>query len=189
MGNPYCTNRKKKSKSPKKHNFCNNKPNNKGPKPFQSAPSLKNDKGSKPKGKKTEHHCNFCGKDNHDESKCFKKMAALEATMKKHHISLDLSSESNSHGHALCASGYSYTASSSSTSNEWLIDFGASYHMAKDQAIFSTMHECNTKQIFVGDDRSLNVVGFGIVQVDDGLQWCIMCSKNFSEFVISLSNH
>ena len=66
-------------------------------------------------------------------------MAALEAAMKKHHISLDSSSESTPHGHALCASGYSYTASSSSTSNEWHIDSRASYHMAKDQAIFSTM--------------------------------------------------
>ena len=46
-------------------------------------------------------HCNFCGRDNHDESKCFKKMEALEAAMKKHHISLDSSSESTSHGHAL----------------------------------------------------------------------------------------
>ena len=90
-------------------------------------------------------------------------MAALEATMKKHHISLYSSSESNSHGHALCAFGYSYTASSSSTLNEWLIDSRASYHMAKDQNIFSTMNECNTKQIFVGDDRSFNVVGYGIV--------------------------
>ena len=89
--------------------------------------------------------------------------------MKKHHISLDSSSESNSHGYALCAkSGYSYTAYSSSTSNEWLIDFGASYHIAKDQAIFSTMHECNTKQIFVGDDRSLSVVGSETVLVENG---------------------
>ena len=72
--------------------------------------------------------------------------------------------KSTSHGHALCASGYSYTASSSSTSIEWLIDSGTSYHMAKDQAIFSTMHECNTKQIFVGDDRSLSVVGSGQFQ-------------------------
>ena len=71
----------------------------------------------------------FCGKDNHDESKCFKKMATLEATMNKHHINLDLSSEYTSHGHALCGSGYSYTASSSSTSNDWLIDSRASYHM------------------------------------------------------------
>ena len=91
-------------------------------------------------------------------------MEAMEATMKKHHIILDSSSESTSHGHALCASGYSYTAYSSSTSTEWLIDSGASYHMAKDQAIFSTTHECNTKQIFSGDDKSLSVVGSGIVQ-------------------------
>ena len=82
-------------------------------------------------------------------------MVAVEAAMKKHHISLDSPSESNSHGNSLCTSSYSYTASSSSTSNEWFIDSGASYHMDKDQAIFSTMRECNTKQIFVGDNRSL----------------------------------
>ena len=90
-------------------------------------------------------------------------MAFLEATMKKHHISLDSSSKYTSHGHALCPSSYSYTTFFSSTSNEWLIYSGAYYHMAKDQAIFSTMHECNTKQIFVGDDRSLSVVGSGTV--------------------------
>ena len=95
-------------------------------------------------------------------------MAALEAAMKKHHISLDSSSESTSHGNALCSTGYSYTASPSSTSIEWLIDSRASYHMAKDQAIFSTMHECNTKRIFVGDDRSLSVVGSGTVLVGNG---------------------
>ena len=68
---------KENSKPPKKQNFCNNK-SNKGPKASQSAPSLKNDKGSKPKGKKIDRHCNYCRKDNHDESKCFKKMTALE---------------------------------------------------------------------------------------------------------------
>ena len=87
--------------------------------------------------------------------------------MKKHHIILDSSSESTSHGHAVCAFGYSYTASSSSTSNECFIDSGASYHMAKDQAIFSIMHEFNTKQIFVGDDRSLSVVGSGTVPIEN----------------------
>ena len=95
--------------------------------------------------------------------------------MKKHHISLDLSLESNSHGHALCASGYSYTVSSSSTSNEWLIYSRASYHMAKDQASFSNMHECNTKQIFVGDDRSLSVVGSGIVLTENGHFSDVLC--------------
>jgi hypothetical protein len=40
--------------------------------------------------------------------------------------------------------------------------------MAKDKAIFSTVNECNTKKIFVGDDRSLSVVGFETIQVDNG---------------------
>jgi hypothetical protein len=29
-----------------------------------------------------------------------------------------------------------------------------------------SLNECNTKQIFVGDDRSLSVVGSGTIQVD-----------------------
>jgi hypothetical protein len=33
--------------------------------------------------------------------------------------------------------------------DEWLIDYGASYHMAKDKAIFSSLNECNTKKIFL----------------------------------------
>ena len=75
----------------------------------------------------------------------------------------------------LFASGYFYTASSSSTSNEWLIDSGASYHMAKDQPIFSTMHECNNKQIFVGHDSSLNVVGSGTIPVENGHFSDVLC--------------
>jgi hypothetical protein len=31
-----------------------------------------------------------------------------------------------------------------------------------------SLNECNTKKIFVGDDRSLSVVGYGTVQVDNG---------------------
>jgi hypothetical protein len=94
-------------------------------------------------------------------------MAALEAMMKKQNISIDSSSSSSSHGHTLSASSFSFNTPSTTTSSsdEWLIDSGASYHMAKDKAIFSTLNECNTKKIFVGDDRSLSVVGSGTVRV------------------------
>ena len=47
--------------------------------------------------------------------------------------------------------------------------------MAKHQAIFSTMHECNTKKIFIGDDRSLSVVGYGTVPVDNGQFSEVLC--------------
>jgi hypothetical protein len=110
-------------------------------------------------------------------------MAALEAAMKKHNIIIDSSSSSSSsHGHALSVSGFSFntTSTTSSSSDEWLIDSGASYHMAKDKAIFSTLNECNTKKIFVGDDRSLSVEGSGTIQVENGHFNDVLCVPNIS---------
>ena len=79
-------------------------------------------------------------KDGHDESKCFKKMAALEEVMKKHNISID--STSSSHRHELSSSGLSFNSNSTTTSSsyEWIIDSGESYHMDKDKTIFSTLN-------------------------------------------------
>jgi hypothetical protein len=93
------------------------------------------------------------------KSKCFKNMEALEATMKNHHINID-SSSSSSHGHALSSYGFSFNATSTSY-DEWLIDYGASCHMTKDKSIFYALNECNTKKINVGDDISLSGVGSG----------------------------
>ena len=72
---------------------------NKGHKQFQpqtEKETHQTNKANKNKGKKTDRHCNFCNRDGHVESKCFKKMEALEATMKKHHINLENSSTSSS---------------------------------------------------------------------------------------------
>jgi hypothetical protein len=79
-------------------------------------------------------------------------MTYLEVVMKKHNINIDSTSSSSSHGHALSTSGFFFNTNSTSTSDVWLIDSGAYYHMAKDRDIFSSLNECNTKTIFVGDD-------------------------------------
>jgi hypothetical protein len=135
---------KDKPKCPKKKHPRYNNKQPKGPKPTQTTSAPNGDKGEKYKSKNTNRHCNFCDKDGHDDFKCFKKMAALEATMKKHNINIDSSSSSSSssHGHALSASGFSFNTPSTTTSSsdEWLIDSGASYHMAKDKAIFSSLN-------------------------------------------------
>ena len=102
-------------------------------------------------------------------------MVSLEATMKKHNINIDYLSCS-SHGHEL----YSYGFSFNETSNEWLIDYGACYHMDKDKDMFSSLNECNTKKIFVGDDRSLSVVGSGKIQVDNGHFIDVLCVPSLS---------
>ena len=128
--------KKDKSKHTKKKHPHNNK-KNKGPKPTQTASSPNGNKGEKYKNKKTDRHCNFCDKDGHDEFKCFKKMTSLEATMKKHNISIDSTSYSSSHGHALSSSGFSFNTNFASSSYEWLIDSGEYYHLDKDKDIYS----------------------------------------------------
>jgi hypothetical protein len=117
---------KDKPKYPKKQHPRYNNKQHKGPKPVQEASTLNGDKGEKYKNNKTNKHCNFCDKDGHDESKCSKKMAALEVVMKKHNINID-STSSSSHGHALSVYGFSFNTTSTSFSDEWIIDSGASY--------------------------------------------------------------
>jgi hypothetical protein len=113
-------------------------------------------------------------------------MAALEASMKKHNINIDSTSSSSSHGHALSSSGFSFNTTSTSSSDEWLIDYGASYHMAKDRDIFSALNECNTKKIFVGDDRSLSVEGSGTVQVENNHFNDVLCVPSLSCNLLSV---
>ena len=60
--------------------------------------------------------------------------------------------------------------------------------MPKDQAIFSTMHECNNKKIFVGDDRSLSLAGSGIAPVENSHFSDVLCVPKIS-IVIILSNY
>jgi hypothetical protein len=178
--------RKDKSKNPRKQHPHHNNKKNKDPKPYQQASTPNGDKGEKSKSKKTDKHCNFCGKDGHDESKCFKKMTTLEETMKKYNINIDSTSSSSSHGRALSTSGFSFNATSTSSSNEWLIDSGASYHMVNVNTIFSTLYECNTKKIFFGYDRSLGVVVFGTIQVDNGHFNDVLCVLSLSYNLLSI---
>jgi hypothetical protein len=183
--NALVTQQKDKPKNPKNQHHRHNKKQHKGPKPTQTTSAPNGDKGEKSKNKNTDRHCNFCDKDGHDESKCFKKMASLEETMKKHNISID-STSSSSHGHALFSFVFSFNATSTSSSYEWLIDSRASYHMTKDKDIFYALNECNTKKIFVGDDRSLSVVGSRTIQVDNGHFNDVLCVPSLSCNLLSI---
>jgi hypothetical protein len=178
---------KDKPKNRKKQHPRHNNKQYKGLKPTRTSSAPNGDKGEKYKSKKTNKHCNFCDKDGHDESKCFKNMAILEVAMKKHNINIDsTSSSSSSHGHALSASGFSFNTTSTSSSDEWLIDSGASYHMAKDRDIFSTLNECDTKKIFVGDDRSLSVERSGTIQIENDHFNYVLCVPTLSCNLLSV---
>lgn len=118
-------------------------------------------------------------------------MDALKAIMKRHTINIDsFYYEYSSPVHALSASSFSFNVTSTSSYDEWLIDFVAYYHMVEDKDIVFTLKECNTKQIFVGDDGSLSVVGFGIVHLDDGHFNDVLCVlKSLLQPSISILDH
>jgi hypothetical protein len=79
-------------------------------------------------------------------------MEALEEATNNHNINLNSSSYNSSfHGYVLSASHVYFNATYTSSYNEWLIDYGAFYCMAKNKSIFSTLSKCNTKKIFFGD--------------------------------------
>jgi hypothetical protein len=64
-------------------------------------------------------------------------MDTLEATMRKYNINLDSSSSNfSSHRYALYASSFLFNATSTSSSDEWIINSRACYHMAKDKSVF-----------------------------------------------------
>ena len=65
-------------------------------------------------------------------------------------------------------------------SSDLLVDSGASYHMAKNKAMFSSLNDCNTKNIYVGDDRYLSVVGSGTIHLDNGQCNDVLCVPTLS---------
>jgi hypothetical protein len=87
---------------------------------------------------------------------------------------------------AYASSRLGYALNASSSSHEWLIDSRASYHTGKDKAMFSTLKDCNTKNIFVGDDRSLSVEGFGKVHLNNGQIKDVLCVPNLSCNLLSM---
>ena len=58
--------------------------------------------------------------------------------------------------------------------------------MAKNKAMFSSINDCNTKHIYVGDDRSLSVVGFGTIHLDNSQFNDVLCVPTLSCNLLSV---
>ena len=114
--------------------------------------------------------------------------------MKKHNIPLEHSSTSTSSsgikfstcGCQVSQSGYALNVSSSSHSHEWLIDSRASYLMEKNKCMFSSLNDCNTKNIYVCDDSSLSVVGTRTIHLDNDQFNDVLCVPNLSCNLLSI---
>ena len=58
--------------------------------------------------------------------------------------------------------------------------------MAKKKAMFSSLNDCNTKDIYVGDDRPLSVVGIGAIHIDNDQFNDVLCVSTLSCNLLSI---
>ena len=96
-----------------------------------------NKKGDNSKEKKK---CAYCKKSGHEEHECYlKKIDELTNIMKKHNVPLP-----NAHkdkGSSLDSKGKEQALmANSNSSKEWILDSGASYHMASSKEDFSSLN-------------------------------------------------
>ena len=52
--------------------------------------------------------------------------------------------------------------------------------MAINKAMFSSLNDCNAKNIYIGDDRYLSVVGSGTIHLDNGQFNDVLCVPTLS---------
>jgi hypothetical protein len=118
-----------------------------------------------PKEKKGEK-CTYCHKGFHSESTCMqKKINMMSQILQQNNLGdricegakkkkpEDLNSKKDNSSHALIAINSSLDA--------WIIDSGASHHMAASEAVYSSLDACKGPPILMGDNSSIEVTGKG----------------------------
>ena len=68
----------------------------------------------------------------------------------------------------------------SSSSLEWVLDSGASYHMGSSRDEFCSLNKSQVPHIFVGDDTKMEVEGKGNIEMENGEFRDILCIPNLS---------
>jgi hypothetical protein len=69
----------------------------------------------------------------------------------------DLNSKKGNSSHALIAIN--------SSPDAWIIDSGASHHMATSEAVYSSLDACKGPPILMGDNSSVEVTGKGRIEL------------------------
>jgi hypothetical protein len=125
-------------------------------KPFNDSSSSKdssNSKGKKKKGKQ----CTYCNKLNHEESTCMKKQIDLMTQVLQRNNLGDFipkeSKKKKEEDHADTKGIHHALVAINSSSDSWIIDSGASHHMAVKEEVFSSLSPCSRPPILMGSDN------------------------------------
>jgi hypothetical protein len=136
-------------------------------KPFIDASGSKGEKGRK--GKK----CTNCHKGFHPEYACMKKQIyIMNQILQKNNLGdcipegskkkkpEDQNHKKGNSSHALIAINYSL--------DSWIIDSGASHHMAATKVVYSSLDACNGPPIFMGENSPVEVTDKGRIELTNG---------------------
>ncbi len=74
----------------------------------------------------------------------------------------------------------------SSSLVEWILDLGASYHMASSKGDFSSLKYSKVPHIFVGDNTKMEVEGKGQVDMENGEFKDVVYVPNLSSNLLSI---
>eukprot|EP00253_Pinus_taeda_P001912 PITA_01912 len=135
-------------------------------KPFNDSSGSRNEKGKKG------NRCTYCQRGFHPESSCMKKQIdQMAEILQKHnlgdHIPQGAKKKTEDPPHGRGNNFHALVAINSSP-DAWIIDSGASHHMAAAKEVYSSLDACKGPPILMGDDSPIEVIGKGRVELLHG---------------------
>jgi len=104
------------------------------------------------KGKKEKKKCSYCNRGFHPKSYCMKKTIYLMTqTLEQQHLEDFIPDNVRKNPSSEIGNGHALLAISSSP-NAWVLDLGATHHMASSNRLFSYLETCSGPLIFMEDD-------------------------------------
>jgi hypothetical protein len=154
--------------------------------------SQSSENSSEPKGKKKKKKertlCSYCSKGFHPEENCMRKtIDEMAKQLQQHNLTVPENAKKKDDnrtggrardGHALMAV--------TSTPSAWILDSGASNHMAASKDEFSSIEESTRSPIYLGDATPAKVCGEGIVDLEGGCFTNVLHVPSLSANILSI---
>jgi hypothetical protein len=137
--------------------------------------------------KKDRPTCSYCKKVGHEEHSCHKKQIdELKHLLKKNNINFPSSQQSSTPFSKSSKGKATALVATADSSQQWILDLGASHHMGSVREQFSLLEPCSVPHILIGDDSPVDVIGKGFVDVGTGTFEDVLCVPNLSANLLSI---
>jgi len=146
----------------------------------ESAALLTNQSDSAGRNQRRRPFCNHCKRLGHIEPKCWTKFPHLNPRSKQNSDSK--TAFIANHGDddpVVCLMAKYENSSENENSGKWFVDSGCSNHMTFDKSLFSSYTSSHPSVVELGNNKTLQVVGRGTVQINIIVNGkCVKCILN-----------